>query len=164
MVMIIFYPEILFVHFAAFCYITTGISWNINEMVTSKTKFNQDKGRRKMFMSTATMDKKSLMMVMVLIVFFLIDVTPGIAEQYYCQEASDICNYNRTTLAINVGCMNSQAWVCTRTIGNTIECVAGPLKKTPSQTAWYNPQKMCDSLCNVCASGWSLKQSGGPTY
>lgn len=110
------------------------------------------------------MNKKSLMMVIVLTVFFLNDVTPGVAEQYYCQAAYDICNYNRTTLTLNVGCMNSQSWVCTRTVVNAVECFAGSLKKTPSQNDWYSPQKMCDSLCNVCTSAWSLKQSGGSTY
>jgi hypothetical protein len=115
-----------------------------------------------MFMRISKMGKKTMMVVMVLGVFFLMNVTPGVAQQYYCQAASDICNYNRTTTALNVGCMNSsQSWVCTRTIGNALECVAGSLKKTPSQTDWYNPQRMCDSLCNVCTSGWSLKQSGG---
>ena len=123
-----------------------------------------DGGRRKMFMRISKMGKKSMMMVIVLGVFFLIDAAPGVAQQYYCQASSDICNYNRTTLALNVGCMNSQSWVCTRTIGNKIECVAGSLNKTPSQTDWYNPQRMCDSLCDVCTSGWSLKQGGGSTF
>jgi hypothetical protein len=117
-----------------------------------------------MFMRISKLNKKCLMMVIMLIVFFLMDVTPGVAQQYYCQAASDICNYNRTALTLNVGCMNSQSWVCTRSIGNTMECVAGPLKKNPSQTDWFNPQKMCDSLCNVCTSGWNLKQSGGSMY
>ena len=115
-------------------------------------------------MRISKMGKKSMMMVIVLGVFFLIDAAPGVAQQYYCQAASDICNYDRTSIALNVGCMNSQSWVCTRTIGKAIECVAGSLKKTPSQTDWYSPQRMCDSLCDVCASGWSLKQGGGSTY
>ncbi|PKN19711.1 MAG: hypothetical protein CVU71_04885 [Deltaproteobacteria bacterium HGW-Deltaproteobacteria-6] len=127
-------------------------------------KQNVVTGEGEKFMGIIKMNKKSLMMVMVLIVFFLMDITPGATEQYYCQAASDICNYNRTVLTINVGCMNSQSWVCTRAIGSTIECVAGSLKKTPSQTDWFSPQKMCDSLCNVCTSGWSLKQSGGSMY
>lgn len=110
------------------------------------------------------MDKKSLMMVMGLILFILIDVTPGAAEQYHCQATYDICNYNRAALTLNVGCMNSQSWVCTRTVGNAVECVAGSLKKTPPQNDWYSALKMCDRLCNVCTSGWSLKQSGGSTF
>jgi len=117
-----------------------------------------------MFMKMTRMDKKSLMMVLVLIVFFLMDVTPGSAEQYYCQATYDICNYDRAALTLNVGCMNSQSWVCTRTVGNAVECVAGSSIKTPPQNDWYSPLKMCDRLCNVCTSGWSLKQSGGSTY
>ena len=51
MALIIFYPEILFVHFAAFCYIKAGISWKISEMLTSKTNFNQDVGSKRSLMT-----------------------------------------------------------------------------------------------------------------
>jgi len=117
-----------------------------------------------MIMIVLKKNLKSLMMILLLIPFILMDAALCVAEQYYCQAAYDICNYQRTTLTLNVGCMNSESWVCTRTVGGKADCVAGSLTKKPSQAYWDKPKEMCQELCGVCTSGWSSKPSGGSGY
>ena len=110
-------------------------------------------------------DKKFLMVAVGLMVFFLVDVTPVVATQYYCQAISDICNVERSAVTQTVGCMNtSDSWLCHLTVGKGINCKASSKEKNPPISDWYSPEHMCNDLCNVCSGGWSQKQGSGSTY